>query len=1159
MKIIIFFIITLFAVSCSKNISSGSENQPNIESNLAYIQSSDLSIIGDFDFGTVANSVTASKKVVIKNIGTTAGKVKIDISTILQSNGIFTINYSNSDCFIYGAYKVLQPQYSCQVELLLDSGSTTTGSIFAAIPLYDELASNALIKNLQVSVVISSTGTTPASGKSCITSYHKDLITGKCVSDYKDCSTTVANAVIAKKTWSAATSSYGTCLVSSCVPNYSPTSNELSCELSKQAITINKIIDQGITNIYDTSSNSLIGTCSSSTAVCQVQVNALSNIRIESIGSCGYNFVNYADANCIGSNYLCSQSSIKTDMTINPTFVAQTGATGYHVEGLSCVSNSKIVSCPTLSIANAAYNTNMDTYTSIWNGLAYSTTANTYTTNTSTACGYQCKSGYSTSDGGLSCVAVFSADQSCSDSLNPEVTTPDGKYSFVYGDQWTLSNNYITYKGWIQMNIKDSQSGITFDNGQIVVPYGIKDIIISPDGKNVYVDTIYPSDPGLVLNGSQAFPTGTKGKLWAYSVNSSGKLDLIGSYVVGSQPRGMTISPDGTSLYVSSYGTTLVNSVITMFVRSTTTGLLSYNKEQTIDGTGSLSGTACMAISPDGSKVYLEGSPLVEYNRHSSTGLLSLAATQEACIATSCGYQCDSNFYRTNISGQTCSETTTPELALSYSKTPIVVAANGLYAYKTNQQYTTSGTTATYKGWIQSYIRDTSSGKIFKAGTTTTKFGFGGIALAPDNKTLYITNYFPSDPGAVTVGSSAFPTGTNGIITPLYIDTTTGSLTVGTELPTQSQPRVPAVSQDSLFVYVPNAYNQTISKFTMPTLGSFQETTQVVSSSILSTTGAAAVSSDNRYLYIEGSTATVDFSRHQTTGNLTTPRLTCGSLPANAVYNPGMDTYTRVWNGTSYNVTSPTFTTSAVDCSYQCAVGYNSTDGGITCSVLYNPIPQLALTKSSYVITPNGKYAYSFANSYVTDTSGLRTFSAQIQKYDRDATTGILYPGSTIATVYGANTMAISPDGKNLSISSQWSSTPSPAQTGVTIYTAGTKGIVSNFSINSSTGDLTLVDKTTVGSLPQGIAFSPDGTSLYVVNSYTSTRYISILNRNITTGAISNNSTFTVSSAITGSTITVSPDSTRVYMMYATGSYYEFIRLPSTGALSLNKSFTTWP
>lgn len=359
MKNIFYSLIILLIVSCSNDKNETTLNQAinktEIDSNLSYIQSADLLVTGDFDFGTVSQSASQSKIVTIKNTGLIPGKVKIDLTTIFQTNGIFSINYASSDCFVSSSYKILQSQYSCQIELLLTSGVTASGAIFAAIPLYDELASNTLIKNLQASVVISSTGSTPPVGKSCITAYHKDLITGKCVSDYKDCTPLISNAVVAKKHWNSVNQTFDSCLATSCVPSYAPANGGSSCALSSQTITINKLINQGISNIYDAGTNALIESCPVNSSSCAILVPALSNIRIESIGSNGYGFTNYSDSNCLGVNFACSKSSINSNLTITPLFSIQ----NY-----------------TLTVAILPSNLNSDsTYSILKNGVACSTPA----------------------------------------------------------------------------------------------------------------------------------------------------------------------------------------------------------------------------------------------------------------------------------------------------------------------------------------------------------------------------------------------------------------------------------------------------------------------------------------------------------------------------------------------------------------------------------------------------------------------------------------------------------------------------------------------------------------------------------------------------------------------------------------------------------------
>ncbi len=168
--------------------------------------------------------------------------------------------------------------------------------------------------------------------------------------------------------------------------------------------------------------------------------------------------------------------------------------------------------------------------------------------------------------------------------------SPDGRYVYATG-----RDDYA-----VAVFVRDADTGTLtyvtcYKNGEGGVEglRGARSVLVSPDGKYVYVAGFY--DDAVVAFACNA-ATGELNYLTCYKNGEGGVEGLDGVY-------GLELSPDGEFLYASGhYSDTLV-----VFVRNTETGLLSSLEyfENGTDGIDDLNDPYHLAVSPDNSDVYV--------------------------------------------------------------------------------------------------------------------------------------------------------------------------------------------------------------------------------------------------------------------------------------------------------------------------------------------------------------------------------------------------------------------------------------------------------------------------------------------------------------------------------------------------------------------------
>ena len=155
--------------------------------------------------------------------------------------------------------------------------------------------------------------------------------------------------------------------------------------------------------------------------------------------------------------------------------------------------------------------------------------------------------------------------------------------------------------------------------------------VVSPDGKNVYAAAYL----GDLVEFTRNTSTGALSELRCDTDRMSSCAD--GSAYGANNPRALAISPDGNNVYVVG-----AEDALAIFSRDPSTGALTWigclrNSDSRCTPVTGLAGPNGVAVSPDGTSVYVtsgQDSSIAEFSRDPATGLLTQLPPNNDCISS---------------------------------------------------------------------------------------------------------------------------------------------------------------------------------------------------------------------------------------------------------------------------------------------------------------------------------------------------------------------------------------------------------------------------------------------------------------------------------------------------------------------------------------------
>jgi len=325
------------------------------------------------------------------------------------------------------------------------------------------------------------------------------------------------------------------------------------------------------------------------------------------------------------------------------------------------------------------------------------------------------------------------------DEANVPVVSADGKHVYATAK---LSNSITAFSRDAATGVLTQLAGtnacisLSGTSGQCVVGRamsGMSSLAISSDGKHVYAAADF-SDAIVAFSrdattGQLTQLSGTAGCI---SLTGTSATCIVGKAIDG--PYGVTVSPDGATVYLSAHH----SDAVAVFSRNSTTGALTQlsgtagcvsetgTSGSCVDGFG-LDGPTFLAVSPDNANLYVSAyfsDAVLAFTRNTSTGAVTQLTGTGGCV---------SEFG----TGGACADGVALDGAHNVAVSP---DGENLYAASGEGDAVTS------------FARDATSGRITQltgrgciseagSGGACTDYieldGVHGLAVSPDNKDVY--------------------------------------------------------------------------------------------------------------------------------------------------------------------------------------------------------------------------------------------------------------------------------------------------------------------------------------------------------------------------------------------------------------------------------------
>jgi YVTN family beta-propeller protein len=783
--------------------------------------------------------------------------------------------------------------------------------------------------------------------------------------------------------------------------------------------------------------------------------------------------------------------------------------------------------------------------------------------------------------------------------------TPDGTKAYVANEH---SNSVSVIN--TTTNTRTDVSGLNLPVGVAVSPDGVKVYVVNFGNSSLAVINTTTNNKATVPVGSSPYevavtPNGAQAYVTNYGTNNVSVINTSTNTVttsvnVGSSPIGVAVTPDGTKVYVTNYGTnnvSVINTATNTVTATVTVGSRPYGVAVTPDGknvyvanfgAGTISAINTTTNTVTAVKVgtgpyafgqfvgYIPATPIITWSNPANiTYGTPLSSTQLDATSSVPG-----NFVYNPLAGtilslgtHTLSTTFTPTDIVNYTTASASVLINVTQATPTitwnkpaNITYGTA-LSSTQLDAISSvpgnFVYTPAAGTVLAAGlgqilsTTFTPTDTTNYTTAIDSVSINITQITPtitwSNPADITYG------------TPL----SSNQLDANASDPVSGNPL------DGSFVYTPAAG-------TILGAGSDQalSTTFTPTDTTNYTTASASVS-----INVTQATPTITWSNP---ANITygTP-LSSNQLDANAsdpvsgVTVPGTFVYTPPSGTVFESVGTQTLNTTFVP---DDTANYTTASA----SVLIN------ITPATPIITwsnpANITYGTPLSSTQLDATSSVPGYFVYIQPQGTILNTGqqmlntLFIPTDlvdyyiTSATVFINVTQPAPPalayitnsGSNNISVIDTTKDTVIATINGISIFSGslptgvaaspdGTKIYVGNYSsaagptsvsiINTTTNSLASVVDLGNGGYPFGVAVKPDGTKVYVT---TSNGNLAVIDTNV------NNATYnTVIASVTGMYnpmgVAVTPDGTTVYVVSQVNyPGYVYVINTTTNALDTN-------